>query len=56
MKNILNKINGKKTYIVVAITIVYSLSGVALGYIDPQNAFELVLGALGFAGVRNAIK
>lgn len=56
MKNILNKINGKKTYIVVVITIVYALSGVALGHIDPQAAIQLVLGSLGVAGIRDAIK
>jgi len=56
MQNIIAKLAGKKTYILSAITIIYAVSGLILGYIDQASAIQLILGALTAAGIRNAIK
>lgn len=50
------KLNGNKTYLVAAGTVVFSVLGVALGQFDVQHAVELVLSAGALVGVRSAIK
>lgn len=48
-------LEGKKSYAVAVITIVYALSGFFLGYVDAQTAFTLILGASGLASLRAGI-
>ena len=51
----LSKIDGYKTYIVCAITIIYAVAGAILGYLTWVQATQMVLAALGAAGFRSAI-
>ena len=48
-------LEGKKTHIVVVATICYALGGAVAGYIEVAPAIMLILGALGFSGVRHGI-
>ena len=48
-------LKGKKTYIVVVATLCYAIGGAVAGYLDYSTAVAIVLGALGFAGLRNAV-
>jgi hypothetical protein len=47
-------LKGKRTYIVVGVAITWALVGAILGYLQPQEAFNIVLTALGGAGLRAA--
>ena len=49
-------LEGYKTYSVVVVALVYAVVGVYGGYIDGTTAAQVVLAALGAAGLRNAIK
>lgn len=48
--------NGKKTYIVCALTITYAVVALVLGKIDANSAMEMIFGALAAAGLRDAVK
>lgn len=48
-------LKGKKTYIICALSIVWAIGGAILGYLDPTEALNISLAALGAAGLRNAI-
>ncbi len=47
--------SGYKTYIVCAVTIIYAIIGVYLGSLDLTTGSQMVLAALGAAGLRHAI-
>lgn len=47
--------SGYKTYLVCAASIVYAVSGFFTGHLDANAAIEVVLAALGAAGLRHAI-
>lgn len=47
--------SGTKTYIVCAIAIIYAIAGVYTGNLDVNAAFQVVLAALGAAGLRHAV-
>lgn len=47
--------SGYKTYIVCAVAIAYAVFGVLSGNLDATNAINVVLAALGAAGLRHAI-
>ena len=47
--------DGKKTYIVGTLMIVYALLGLALGDMESARVVELVLGGLGLFGLRHGI-
>jgi len=55
MKNLLSKLNGKKSYIVAAATVAYALVVVGWGTGDWATASELVLAALGLASLRHGV-
>lgn len=48
-------LSGYKTYIVCAAAIIYAISGFYTGHLDVNAAFEVVLAALGAAGLRHGI-
>lgn len=52
----LDKINGYKTYLVVALAAVWAIVGVMLGYLTVEQAVTIVLAALGTGGLRSAMK
>lgn len=51
----MNILEGKKTYIVALVSIVYAAAGAFLGYHDWQYAIMVILGALGLAGLRHGV-
>ena len=46
---------GKKTYIMTVAILCYSLGGWVAGFVEPQIAIGLILGALGLGSLRAAI-
>jgi hypothetical protein len=52
----MNVLDGKKTYIVAAATIVWAWTGVALGLHDVPTAINLTLAAAAAFGFRSALK
>jgi len=55
-KKIIENIQGKKTYSIAIVTIIFSLAGMYIGSIDQNTGISLILGSLGLSGLRNAIK
>ena len=55
MKNPLEAISGKRTYIVAICLIIYAVAGWVAGKIDANSAFENVMIALGLMGLRAGI-
>ena len=49
-------LDGKKTYILAGVTILYAIFAFLTGNIDGNNAVELIMGALGGAALRNGLK
>lgn len=49
-------LSGYKTLIVGVAMIVYAVSGWALGYVEPQHAWEVILAALAVLGLRDAVR
>lgn len=47
--------SGSKTYIVCAVAVVYAITGFYSGNLDITSALNVVLAALGAAGLRHAI-
>ena len=56
MKNILSKLQGRKTYIVVIVAIIFNTL-VQYGYVDPSYVqyVNIILSALGLGALRSAI-
>lgn len=54
--SMMNALQGKKTYIVAALTVVWAWTGVALGVHDVSTAMNLTLAAPGAFGFRSALK
>jgi len=56
MDKVTNFLKGKKTYLVVAVAIVFNTL-VQLGYVDPSNVqyVNIVLGALGIGALRAGV-
>lgn len=48
--------NGQKTYIVAALTALYAVLGLLLGYHEVNYAVELFIVAGGMVGIRSALK
>lgn len=48
-------LEGKKTYIMTVAILCYALGGWVAGFVEPQIAVGLILGALGLGGLRSAI-
>ncbi|GAH41385.1 unnamed protein product, partial [marine sediment metagenome] len=48
-------LEGKKTYIMIVATLCYALGGWVGGFVEPQIAIGLILGALGLGGIKSAI-
>jgi len=55
MKNLLDALKGKKTFIVCGATLVYAVLGLMLGHLEPSGAANLVVLALTGAGLRDAL-
>lgn len=51
----LSSLNGYKTYIVAAVTVVFALASWWAGTIDQSAAIAMILGALGLGGLRHGI-
>jgi hypothetical protein len=49
-------LSGYKTYLVATVAIVYAVAGAAMGKITPNEAFEVVIVALGFGTLRGGSK
>jgi len=49
-------LQGKKTYLVSLVTVVWAIVGVVLGQLETTVAVNLVLGSGAIAALRNAIK
>ncbi len=49
-------IDGKKTYLIVAAMVVYAVLGLVLNLHSSDRATELILLALGMAGLRDAVR
>lgn len=45
-------LEGKKTYLIAAATILYGALGLALGHLNVDQAAELILGGSGLAALR----
>ena len=52
----LEKLNGKKTYLVAGATLLYALVGFALGYQSPDEAMKLVMGSAAIAALRHGME
>ena len=52
----LKKLEGKKTYIIAALLVLYAIAGVITSQLTPEAAVFIVLNGLGLGTVRNAIK
>jgi hypothetical protein len=46
---------GKKTYTVAALTVLFGVLGWVLGFMPKEQAVEVILGGLGLGSLRNAI-
>ncbi len=46
---------GYKTYVVAALGIIYAVAGFLTGHVDGNSAIEVILAALGAAGLRSGI-
>jgi len=55
MYKILEKLRGRKTYLLAAVTVLYAVSGLILGQIEQEKAIELILGALTVSALRNGM-
>ena len=51
----LNFWQGYKTYILAGVAIVYAVIGFFSGYMDIKQASDIILAALGFAGLRSGV-
>jgi len=56
MNSLIVWFKGKKTYIISALMIAYAISGMVLGYIPQDVGVQMILTALGFGAIRNAIQ
>lgn len=54
--NMLDKLNGKKTYIVCSLSVVWAIVGFALGLLEIEAAQQFVVTALVGAGLRHGIE
>tara|TARA_R110002167_G_C12706462_1_gene654750 strand:+ start:988 stop:1224 length:237 start_codon:yes stop_codon:yes gene_type:complete len=48
-------LNGKKTYVVAAVTVIYAVSGILLGDMDTTYALSMIAGALGLTTIGHKI-
>jgi len=49
-------LNGKKTYVVSILGIIWSVLGWIFGWVEPTNAVNLIFGFLTAMGLRHGIK
>jgi hypothetical protein len=49
-------LKGKRTYIIAILTIIYAVTGWITGYLAPDLAIPIILGALGLSALRAAVK
>lgn len=55
LNSILTLIQGKKTYIISVLMIVFAISGLVTGQIDNEQAIALILNALGLSALRAGV-
>lgn len=51
----MTKLQGYKTYILMALGVLYAISGFFTGHVDANTAFEIIGGSLGLGTLRHAI-
>lgn len=56
MKELFDKMKGKKTFTVAAVMVIYAISALLLGKIDGNGAVTILLEAAALAGIRDAIR
>jgi hypothetical protein len=56
MKKLLTLLDGKKTYLVALAMAAYAILGLALGKLDSEVAYQLMLEAAAFAGLRKGLR
>ncbi len=49
------KLAGKKTYIVAGVSVAWAVVGAIVGLLEPVEALNIALAAMGAAGQRNAV-
>ncbi len=49
-------LKGKKTKVVIVLTLVYAVIGLILGELEPNVAYAMILGALGGFGIYDKIE
>lgn len=54
--NLIMKLDGYKTKIVVVATILYAISGLILGHIDANTAITMILAAMGGLGIYHKLE
>ena len=55
MTKLLLKLEGKKTYLISIAGVVYAITGVVAGYMNPQEALEIVMASLGLSALRAGV-
>jgi len=55
MINLINFINGKKSYILAGLGVIYALTGFFTGHLDGQGAIDIIWTSLGLATIKHAI-
>lgn len=55
MKNVWEMLKGKKTYLVAGVMFMYAISGLILGHLTSDQAFQVIMAALATAGIRHGI-
>lgn len=56
MTNIIGWFDGKKTYILGALTVIYGVLGLSLGHLDQNQAVQFILTGLGMISLRVGVK
>ncbi len=56
LKTFMNKMNGKKSYIIAIATAVFAILGIVLGKMSLKEGLELLLGSGAVAALRNAME
>ena len=49
-------LKGKKTFIVAGAGVVWAIGGLAMGWVEPEQAMMVILGSLGMAGLRDGMR
>ena len=56
MKQLFEKLKGKKSYLVALAGVIFAITGLITGSLDQDTAIQTILGSLGLGSIRHAIK